>query len=605
MSIAQVINIKQDMNYDLDKLFGKNEGYWEYRDKDDNFVCYTVRKRNDKGKKYFLPYTPQNGKLIPEWFVDNHGQSLIRPLYNVRELYLRPDVPVLLVEGEKTADAGKLFFPEMVSVTWLGGSGMANFFDISHLFQREVYLVPDPDEGGIKAGKVILKTLLNMGNTVHYVDVKLLGLTGKWDIANLHDETGVIAVEDFLQFLRSTPVYVEPDPELEFSSYPDLSDSRHPRPLDTRANFKHLLDHYHIKARWNMMSRVRDVTVPTEKFYIEERDNAALHYITDLAVTHGLPTNRVDKHLDAISWADTYHPVRDWILSAPLTQHDVFNKFLSTIKTTDNDFSYLLLKRWMLSAVYSVFTDTSFCAQGVLVIQGLTGTHKSSFVMSLAPPSLRAIKGGLSVDPSKKDDIFTSAEYWIAELGELDATFRKADIARLKSHITNDIDDVRRPHAVRNSRMIRRTVYAATVNESRFLVDTTGNRRWWTISITEPINTRHGLDMQQVWRFIYECYLKGESPFLNHEEMARLHETNKEFEFLDPFEEKLDTYFNWNVTDRLPMNSTEVLERLGYDKPSKSDCTRMGCLLTKRGIRKGVGRLRYSYYMPLFKTGNN
>ena len=213
---------------------------------------------------------------------------------------------------------------------------------------------------------------------------------------------------------------------------------------------------------------------------------------------------------------------------------------------------------------------------------------------------MRAIKGGLSLDPSKKDDIFTSAEYWIAELGELDATFRKADIARLKSHITNDIDDVRRPHAVRNSRMMRRTVYAATVNEARFLVDKTGNRRWWTISVTEPIQTRHGLNMQQLWRYVYELYLKGESPFLTREEMEQLNEMNKEYEFLDPFEEKLETHFDWEWPDRLWMNSSEVLQRIGYDKPTTNDCTRMGTLLTKMKIQKGTGRKHRHYFMPIF-----
>lgn len=592
MSIAQVTNIKQR----LDKIFGENQGFWEYKTIDGALICYTVRYWDHQlEKKQVRPWTMKDDKLVQGGISGWPN----KPVYRIEELKKFPEKPLLFVEGEKTADAAAELFPEYNVLTWLGGSSAVKKIDTTHLINKKVYLFPDNDEAGFKAMKALSEILIGLGNEVHTLDPSFMMLPKGWDLADFNSESGEVDMEIIrMMFMESKPK----NEEFDHEGYPHMSDSKNPRPLDTAANFKYMLDHYEIIPRWNMMSRVREVLIPGQDFYIEERDNAALNYVVDMAVTHNLPIRRVDKHLDALSWDNTYHPVRNWVLSAPMTDHDVFNKFLSTIKTTNDDLSYVLIRKWMLSAIYAVFTDTSFCAQGVLVIQGEPNTHKSSFVMSLAPQEMRAIKGGLSLDPSKKDDIFTSAEYWIAELGELDATFRKADIARLKSHITNDIDDVRRPHAVRNSRMIRRTVYAATVNEAKFLVDTTGNRRWWTISVTEPIQTRHGLNMQQVWRYMYELYLKGDSPFLTKDEMALLNDANLEYEFIDPFEEKLDTTFNWEYTERVLMNATEVLQRIGYDKPSKNDATRMGTLLTKRGVPKGAGRLRRSYYMPIFKT---
>ncbi len=578
--------------------FGKNQGVWTYYDADGEFICYVVRKMGAEGKKYFQPWTKKNGEWVAKWLRDENGKSLPKPLYNLPLLKRFPNKPVLVVEGEKTADAAAKLFPDFNCMSWMGGAQAVKHVDLSHFTDRKIYLFPDNDEPGFQAMKSLVSKLHDLLNEVHYLDPSRLMLSKGWDLADFDEKNGDVDWDSILLlFSDSKPKQKQFDSD----GFPHLSDSKNPRPLDTSANFKYMLDHYKIVPRWNMMSRIREITIPNEDFYVEERDNAALNYVFDMAVTHNIPTRRVDKHLDALSWDNTYHPVRDWILNHPLTEHNIFDKFLDTIKTTNDELSRILIRKWMLSAVYSVFTDSSFCAQGVLVIQGEPNTHKSSFVMSLAPQELRAIKGGLSLDPSKKDDIFTSAEYWIAELGELDATFRKADIARLKSHITNDIDDVRRPHAVRNSRMIRRTVYAATVNESRFLVDTTGNRRWWIISVTEPIHTRHGMNMQQIWRYIYDLYLQGESPFLTNEEMSQLNESNKEYEFIEPFEEKLDTHFNWECRDRILMNATEVLQRIGYDKPSKGDATKMGGLLTKRGVTKGTGRGRNSYYMPIFR----
>ncbi len=592
MSISKVIDLQQ---HNLQKIFGKNDGYWEYRTFDNEFLCYTVRYNKKPRGKLVIPWRIENGELKKIGFSEKEGT----PFYNIHHLKMHPEKPILLVEGEKTADAGVKLFPEFNSITWLGGSSAVNKIDYPFLAAKIVYLIPDNDDPGFEAMKYIIQRLTQVGCEIHYFDVSILGVREKWDIANLYDEHGEIDTDLFRELILTCPVYKAPEPVFDMTSYPNMSEANKPKPLDTMQNFEFLLKYYKIACRWNMMSRIREIDVPGVKFYVEERDNAALNYITDLSVTHNLPSRRVDKHLDMISWRNPYHPIRDWILSKPLTEENIFNRFLATIKTTDDNMSYLLLRKWMLSAVYALFNDTNFCAQGVLVIQGEPGTHKSSFIMSLVPQEMRAIKGGLSLDPSKKDDIFTSAEYWIAELGELDATFRKADIARLKSHITNDVDDVRRAYAIRNSRMIRRTVYAATVNESRFLVDTTGNRRWWTISITEPINTRHGLDMQQIWRSVYELYLKEEEPFLTKQEMLLLNENNKEYELLDPFYEKLITTFYWDHPPSVWMNSSQILNEIGYEKPNKADLKRMGDILsTQMKLRRGSGRLRYSYMMP-------
>ena len=582
MSIAQTLESQ--------KQLGDNQGYWKYEDVEGNIFAYIVRKLNSKGKKYFNPLTFQREAWVYEWLKDEMGNSLPKPIYNIRSIVLNPLKPVLIVEGEKTADAGISLFPGFNVITWMGGAQSIKTVPIDILEGKDVYLFPDNDKPSFDAMEVLSKRLDGLALCLRLVDIRSLGVSEGWDIADV--EHGEVDFEDIKQL-----VFDAKEIKKEFS-YPEMSSGQKPYALDVTENLKYLLNYNNIVVKWNMMKRIRDISVPGIKFYQEESENASLTYIIDLAVRNSFNIRRIDKHLDQISWSNVYHPVRDWVKSQPLIKNGILKNFLETVKTTNDHLSHILIKRWMLSAIYSVFSENNFCAQGVLVLQGEPGTHKSTFIMSLAPESMRAIKGGLSLDPSKKDDILTSSEYWIAELGELDATFRKADIARLKSHITNDIDDVRRPHAVRNSKMIRRTVYAATVNESKFLVDTTGNRRWWTVSVTEPIKTRHGLDMQQVWREVYEMYLQGESPFLLENEMRALNEANQDYEMLDPFEEKLQSYFDWNSPRTFLKTSTQILDDLGYDKPTKSETTRMGTILVKMKIEKGTGGMRRSFFMP-------
>jgi len=570
--------------------------YWEYKDFNGNFLGLIVRTEKIPTGKDVRPWCLIDGKWKSKGF---WGDS--KPIYGIEKLKQHPKRKIMFVEGEKTTDAAQKLFPEMNVVCWQGGSAAAKKADLSKFQNAHIYLVPDNDDAGYRAMDIIAERLFEQSNTLFMVDIRKIGVEDKWDIADLDNESGEVEPDHVRGFILATKKYLPIFPEMDHSTYPDLSEGKNPRPLDTTDNVIALLNHFKIKVAWNMMKRIRDVYVPSIIFYDEESENASLTYITNLAIKNGLKPNRIDKHLDSIAWSNTYHPIRDWILKEPLQDKSIFNKFLQCIQTTNNDLSYILIKRWMISAIAALFNDSDFCTQGVLVIQGEPGTHKSSFIMSLVPNELSAIKGGTSLDPTKKDDILTLAAYWIAELGELDATFRKADIARLKSHITNDVDDVRRAYASRNSRMIRRTVYAATVNDDKFLVDTTGNRRWWTISITEPINTRHRLNMQQVWRCMYDMWTNGESPNLLENEMKLLNQSNKEFEYIDPMLEKLEVEFNWEWKDRIWMNSTQVLERIGYTNINTSQSTKMGRILSKKQLVKKILRGISYYHMPIFK----
>jgi putative DNA primase/helicase len=576
-------------------ILGEFEGCWEYLNADGSFHCLNVRYASliEEASKEFRPFILKKDTLKCEY------PYKTRPIYNLKELLKNPSKLVLIVEGEKTADKAQELFPEYVVISWMGGAKVANKMDLTHLKNRNVCLWPDNDLAGFEAMADIKEQLQWLTGTIGLIDPTSLNVEPKWDLADFNTESDSSELSLLKKMINDS---FKENKEFLISSYPDLNKGTNKKPLDTANNYRHLIKNFNITVRWNMMKRVRDVQVPGRTFYNEEQENAALEYVKDLAVVNGLSIYRADKHLDAIGWDNLYHPVRDWILKNPLENKGLLQEFCQLVKTTNDELSHLLIKRWMISAIAALFNEGDFCAQGVLVIQGEGHTHKSTFIMELVPEPLKAVKGGTSLDPSKKDDILTLSEYWIVELGELDATFRKSDIAKLKSHITNEIDDVRRPHAIRNSKMIRRTVYAATVNEDKFLVDSTGNRRWWTISVTEPIKTRSGINMQQVWREAYDLWLNGESPVLLEHELKLLNNSNESFEFIEPLEEKLDNFFDWEESflNQTFMNCTEILEHFGFSKPTRNDCNKLASLLKKRKITKGVGSTaqKRKYYMP-------
>jgi putative DNA primase/helicase len=110
---------------------------------------YTVRFEVD-GEKQILPRTwcrREDG--TESWCWKAFGVP--RPLYGLDRLALHPDAPVLVVEGEKTADAGQRIFPDHVVVTWPGGSNAVEMADWSPLEGRDITLWRDADAAGRNA----------------------------------------------------------------------------------------------------------------------------------------------------------------------------------------------------------------------------------------------------------------------------------------------------------------------------------------------------------------------------------------------------------------------------------------------------------------------
>lgn len=107
-----------------------------------------------------------------------------RPLYGLDLLASRPTARVLVVEGEKTAVAAALLFPELVVVTSSGGAKAAHKTNWTPLAGREVVMWPDADEAGARYGQDVAALLLSVGAASARVVALPPTFPAKWDLAD-------------------------------------------------------------------------------------------------------------------------------------------------------------------------------------------------------------------------------------------------------------------------------------------------------------------------------------------------------------------------------------------------------------------------------------
>lgn len=381
-------------------------------------------------------------------------------------------------------------------------------------------------------------------------------------------------------------------------------------PVATIPSLRHMLDRYDIRAYYNVIGKKLDLRIPGLQGNPDNIDNSALSHIVSLCSLNGMQTGQVSNYIAAIADQAQYNPVTEWICSKPWDEVDRLEDFYATL-TTDSRFpekmKKILLFRWLVSAVAAAFMPSGFHARGVLVLQGPQSMGKTSWVKNLISYVMlreTVIKVDHHLDASNKDSIVLAISHWIVELGELESTMKR-NVPRLKGFITSDSDKVRLPYAPRESSYQRRTVFCATVNREDFLVDDTGNTRWWTLPVV-AINYNHGIDMQQLWAQVYHLY-ETEKPnwWLSPAEEQQLEQLNQAHRATSMIRQLLEATIDFDDSNQgksdLPVcNATSILQACGKQNPSNTEAKECASVMRELmgNPTKSNGVLGWRVYWP-------
>lgn len=372
------------------------------------------------------------------------------------------------------------------------------------------------------------------------------------------------------------------DPKL-FPNQPSKNGTSIPT---TIPNVKHLLESYQITVRYNTVKKQLSIAIPGQSGTPDNADNIAFAQIMSLAALNGMSTGQIPSYVYNIGDRHQYNPIATWISSKPWDGVDRLPVFYETLVEREGypeELKRKLMYRWMLSAVVAALKPSGFKSRGVLTLQGAQSLGKTTWISTLIPDAaLRelAIKLDHHLDAGSKDSLLTAIAHWIVEIGELDSSFKK-DIARLKGFLTSDRDKVRRPYARVDSEYPRRTVFCATVNDPNFLVDSTGNSRWWTIPVVK-IDYAHGIDMQQLFAQLAIDFQDSAKWWLTPDEEELLETQNKSHRSISAVRERVLSAIDLERTDQtnmVAMTAIELLIDTGLKTPGNTQCKECAAVL--------------------------
>lgn len=391
-------------------------------------------------------------------------------------------------------------------------------------------------------------------------------------------------------------------------NYPFIDRKNRNKAIDCYENFEYLMDTLGIRLRYNLMSREVDVDLAGQpRPLYEERTNIEIGIIENIMRLNGMSSNNGSVYMLKMASLDTYHPVLDAITAKPWDGTPRFYQFLQTITPTNPQLGRYLLTKWMLQAIGCLLAKDGVDNHGVLVLLSPQGMGKTTWVKKLSIVD-RSIISPLFISPGVKDSVRRAASYWIGEVGEIETMIRKSDSGSVKAYLTSSEDILRCPYAKADSRYPRRTVLVGTGNETEFLEDRTGNRRFWVLEL-EAIDYEHDLDMQQVWAEVYQMWQDGARPVLSAKAIQDIEKSNQAHETPDEIEQLLLSRLDWDNPSRVEKYPAEVAAAILGRTPNRSEVTRIGSRLSSfakdeqysdLNTQKVKARNRIKYTVPEF-----
>ena len=625
--------------------YGKPAKVWTYDNLDGLLMGYVARYEPAGERKQIVPWTyGAAGDERPTWGMGQWPEP--RPLYGLSR-FRSCEQAVLLVEGEKAADAAQATVGNVYAVlTWPGGAQAWRKADFGVLEGRKILLWPDADEPGRACMVAIGQLLLQSGRCPEVKIIDTAGQPDGWDAADAGFTWNEFRAWAVPRVSVLEPEDPQPDPPAAKATPPPADEPEPPphdhdptggageaafpavydgevvdimsplpdvkvtgktiRPLATIENLAEVCRRLGVTVRYNVISKEEELLIPGQAFTVDNGANASLAWLTSWCARFGMPTDKLGDFVTYLADRNQYNPVAEWVRSRPWDRQIRLPWLYATIKATGEDadpavrrLKETMIRRWMISAVAAAFEPDGVAAGGVLVLQGAQYLGKTKWFKQLVPGDLGLTQDGMMLRPDDRDSVKQVCSFWLVELGELDATFRKSDIAALKAFITRKHDVLRRAYARKESHYARRTVFFASVNPQEFLADQTGNRRYWTIAC-DAIDHSHGIDMQQVWAEVYEAYVAGESWYLEADEVVSLNEHNEQFQVVDPIGERIDGRLDWDERESFWRwrRVTDLLIDIGVDRPTPSDAARAGIALAKRGCKRRKSNGSQFVFMP-------
>jgi predicted P-loop ATPase len=515
---------------------GRPDAFWEYRDQGGQLLGVIYRFTTSDGGKEVLPCVyakhPTTGACEWRWL----SFPVPRPLYLHGPH--RPDLPLLVVEGEKCADvAVSLLAEHFEGISWAGGGKAVDKTGWASVVNRDVVLWADADakvykEGHELAGQIkpeheqpgmmtmnkLAAILTEQGCNVLLVDIPAPGeKPDGWDIADLVAEGAtreeVLAWATKLRTPAAPAVADDATDDVPAwvgeqmgeqldaaSTAPPAGAGKASKSLrgqliqtanggvkGCRENVftvmegdPRLIGLVGLDLFSGLQVKRRSTPWPSEPGEWTESDDFRLGMY--MSQHHNLllaAIGDIERGVAQAAREHAFNPVLDY-MNRCASMWDGVSRVPTALSTywgcTDSEYLRLISTMFFTGIVLRAYRP-GVKHDHAPVFEGGQGEGKST--------ALKVLGGDWFADTpfrmGEKDGYLSIQGVLLYEVAELEQ-FNRSEVTAIKAFMSSTTDRFREPYGRRMKNMPRRCAFAATTNEGEYFKDTTGNRRFWPVA---------------------------------------------------------------------------------------------------------------------------
>jgi predicted P-loop ATPase len=304
-------------------------------------------------------------------------------------------------------------------------------------------------------------------------------------------------------------------------------------------------------------------------------------------------------------FVDRYNPFIEYIDSLPKWdgQTDHILELAKTVHTTNDEFWHECFRRWFVAFIGCATVD-SIINHTVIVFAGKQGIGKTTWHMNLVPDLLKDYRYSGMIKPSNKDSILQLAETMLINLDELQS-LNKSEVGDLKEMVTKGHIRLRRAYGFNHERYVRRASFTGSVNNSQFLNDTTGSRRFLCFEVL-GIDYQHKVKLEMAIAQAKYLLDHGFKYWFDDSEIDAITKNNERYQVLTVEEELLMSHYEPTAEGEQGMicTATElagILTQSAKISLSNTFVNNLGKALMKNKFKRVK---RYGVYCYIVKKRN-
>jgi putative DNA primase/helicase len=188
---------------------------------------------------------------------------------------------------------------------------------------------------------------------------------------------------------------------------------------------------------------------------------------------------------------------------------------------------------------------------------------------------------------------------WLVELPELSSLKRTADLEQVKAFLTQQTDAMRLPYGKSVRVYPRRSLFIGTTNDDQPLVDTTGNRRFWIVTVNKIDFDRLVRDRDQLWAEAVEAFKAGEVWWLSQAEEQLVEAENEMYEMdMDPVGSMISGWLSRKNPQPTKIRTEDIIAQVLCEKVTRESAVRAGKALRRMGYTRRRDKQGWFYFKP-------